>query len=108
VDIVDPELVMQVGASGPAGASDVADGFALGYARTRLQAAREAAQVTVASRVLVAMAQDDEIPVPVLLADEFDRAVRCGLDGRAVRCCLIDTLVFAPSAEHWVKPHREA
>src|SRR5690606_19183106 len=92
------ELVVQMGAGGPAGGADVADQLALFDLAAFFEPFGEAALVGIKGGILAVVLQDDDIAVAALSADEGHRAVGGGVYGCAGRGGVIDALVVTVSA----------
>ena len=81
----------------PAGGTDEADHFALIDPLAFGKTPGETVQMCVCSTVAAAVAQDHDVAVTVLTADEIDRAIGGRLDRGAGRCPEIHTIVCPPA-----------
>src|SRR5690625_2585368 len=88
---------MQVRASRPAGRTHVTDTLALLDLGALFQALLKAALVGIERAVATMVFEDDDIAIAPLGANEIDHAI-CGcLDGGALGCRIVHTIVITPA-----------
>ena len=100
---VDAEFVVQVGAGGDPGLSNVADGVALADACAFLDPAGEAVEVPVGGRIGALVFEHDQVAVTALTAGEIDHPVGDRAHFCPSRGAVIDAFVSASDLQDGVK-----
>ena len=108
VSVAHPELVVQVGTGGEAGTPDATDHLTLHHAVASLQTLGVAGEMRVQGRVLIAVSEDDRLPVSALAADEVHSAVSGGPDRRASRRGVVDAVVLSQLVQDGMVAEPEA
>ncbi len=98
--IIDTQFIVQMGATGRSGRTDIPNDLSLVDIFAFLQTIFETALVGVDSRIDIVMLYKDHFSISALNADEGYPAASCRPDGCAFRGRVINTLVACPLARH--------